>query len=140
MARRHIVRDREMVREDREDNEFYEMMPMAQPVVAPRVVGEQQYSAARVVAWITTAVVLLLALRILLRLVGASSDSLLISAIYGLTQPLVAPFTGAITLPLELGVAAFEWATVIAMVVYAVIGYLIAGFIRAARPSDIDEY
>ena len=72
----------------------------------------------------------LLALRLILRLLGANSANAFVGLIYNLTYPLIVPFTGIFALPANLGVAGFELATLIAMVIYALIAYLIVAIIR----------
>jgi hypothetical protein len=68
----------------------------------------------------------LLAFRLVFKLLGANPNSGFVAFIYGLTQPLVAPFYGIFPQATTTGVtttATFEPATLIAMLVYALIGW-----------------
>ncbi len=66
----------------------------------------------------------LLAIRIVLKLLGASSASQFIAWYYDLTDRLVAPFTGAFP-SFALGSFTIETASILAMLAYAVIGWLV---------------
>ena len=70
-------------------------------------------------------IVALVGLRFLFRLLGANPGNGFVSLIYGLSGPLVAPFAGIFgqdTVVDSVGVAGvFEWASVIALVVYGLI-------------------
>lgn len=104
------------------------------PVVASSnaVVEPVESRATQVVYLILTIIEALLAMRLILRLLGANPANAFVSLIYNLTYPLIVPFTGIFVLP-SLGVASFEIATLIAMGVYAVIAYVIVAIIRISR-------
>lgn len=63
-----------------------------------------------------------LALRLVLKLFGANTGSAIVQFLYGVTQPLVAPFAGIFPAPENIF---FEWGTVVAMLAYAILVYLI---------------
>lgn len=68
----------------------------------------------------------LLAFRLILKMLGAASGSGFVSLIYGITDLLVAPFVGIFSPAVTKGAetqAVFEPSTVIAMLVYAVIAW-----------------
>lgn len=64
----------------------------------------------------------LIAIRVVLRLLAANPNSSFASLIYSLTRPLVAPFRGLFTDP-NMGRAVFEFSSLVAIVVYALIAY-----------------
>jgi hypothetical protein len=67
----------------------------------------------------------LLAIRFVLKLLGANPNAGFADFMYGITAPLVAPFVGLFGNPAANG-AVLELHTLIAMVVYALIGWVIA--------------
>jgi len=72
---------------------------------------------------------LLLILRFVLKLFGANSASGFVSFIYSLSDLFVAPFFG-IFRPLVTTGSVVEWSTVVAMIVYAILAYIIAKVIE----------
>ncbi len=79
---------------------------------------------ARVINGVFGLIEAVLVLRLVLELLDANPNAGFISWIYGLTDPLVAPFVGAFP-ALSLGAYGAEIATIIAMVGYAIIAWLI---------------
>lgn len=73
----------------------------------------------------------LLVFRLLLKLAGASLGSSFVSIIYGITNLLVQPFDGIFT-----KIQTFEPSIVVALVVYAMIGW---GIIKLIRISSGDK-
>lgn len=82
--------------------------------------------AARVVYIITGIIVSLLAFRVLLSLLGANRDNAFADLIYTLSQPFAAPFFGLFSYDPQYGVARLELETLFAMLIYMLIGGLIA--------------
>jgi hypothetical protein len=93
------------------------------------------------VLWFVCGVVeLLLAARVFLRLVGASPAASFVSFVYGVTQPLAAPFLGM--LPNAAGStrgAVLEVPTLIGMVVYFLVFLLLTTLLRllVSRPAAV---
>lgn len=105
-----------------------------QVVERPAVAAEPVDSrAAQIVYLILSLIEILLAFRLVLRLLGANSLNGFVSLIYSLSYPLIYPFIGIFSLPRDLGVASFEIATLVAMAVYAVIAYVIVALVRISR-------
>lgn len=106
--------------------------PMASSERAP-VVEQPRYNyrAAAAVGFIVGVVDVLIAGRFLLKLLGASAQSSFVSLIYGISSPLVAPFHGIFP---SSGSAAnsFEPAALVAIAVYALIGWGAVVLIRIA--------
>ncbi len=63
----------------------------------------------------------LLALRLVLKLFGANTGNAIVSVFYSATGPLVAPFVSMF----PNANTVFEWGTVISMLAYAILAYLI---------------
>jgi uncharacterized protein YggT (Ycf19 family) len=95
--------------------------------VSSSVLGE------RVVNGITGFILALLAIRFVLSLLGANQANGFAQFIYSVTYPLVAPFFGLFGYTFEYGVARFEIETVIAMLVYALVGYGISKLFTLGR-------
>jgi len=93
--------------------------------------GRYNFRAAAVVGLIFGVVDVLIAGRFLLKLLGASSQSGFVAFIYGVTAPLVGPFHGIFA---NSGAAnnVFEPAALVAMLVFALIGWGIVVLIRIA--------
>lgn len=87
------------------------------------------FRAAAVVGFIVGAIDILIAARFLGKLFGASSHSAFVNFIYQVSAPLVAPFTGIFG---DTGskTNTFETASLVAIVVYAVIGWGLVVLIR----------
>ena len=71
-----------------------------------------------------------LALRVLFAFLGANQTAF-VAFVNNFTEPFVSPFQGIFGLVSQ-GQFFIDWAAIIAMVIWAIIAYLITGFIRAA--------
>ena len=91
--------------------------------------GAYNYRAAAVVGFIVGIVEVLIAARFLGKLLGASSQSSFVHFIYQVSGPIVSPFTGIFG---DTGTKTntFETASLVALVVYAVVGWGIVVAIR----------
>ena len=67
----------------------------------------------------------LLAIRLVLKALGANPDAGFAQFVYGLTAPLVAPFVGLFGTP-QAGGSVLEIHSIVALVVYALLAWLIA--------------
>jgi uncharacterized protein YggT (Ycf19 family) len=81
-------------------------------------------------------IVFLVLFRFIFRLLGANPSNAFVAFIYSLSTPLVAPFAGIFGQPIIIpdGIAGgtFEWASLVALVVYGLIGSIAS---RAFGPS-----
>jgi len=75
---------------------------------------------------------LLLAVRVILHLVGANADNGFADFIYGLSAPFVALFVSLLKNPVLSMTAVLEVTTIIAMIVYAMLAWLIGRLIWLA--------
>lgn len=72
----------------------------------------------------------LIAIRVILKLLAANPDAGFSSLIYGITQPLVAFFQGVFPTPTGSRGSVFELSSVLAIIVYALLAYVIVRVIR----------
>ena len=111
--------------------------PVSAPVSAPAPVastpssreGGYNFRAAAIVGFLVGVVDIFVAARFLGKLFGASSQSAFVNFIYQVSSPMVAPFTGIFG---DTGskTNTFETASLVAIVVYAVIAWGIVVLIR----------
>ena len=92
-------------------------------------------TAERIVYFITGILMVLLAFRFVLSLLGANRNNGFGNFIYSVSYPFVAPFFGLFGYNVSYGVSRFEIETVVAMVVYALVGYGITKIIRIAHKT-----
>ena len=89
------------------------------------------YSITRVIYWLLGVLEGLLAFRLVLKLLGANTSSSFFTFIYNVTRIFIAPFTGMFK-PVEAG---FETSTLVAMLVYALIGWGLAKLVAIITNS-----
>ncbi|HET6746810.1 MAG TPA: hypothetical protein VFH06_01750 [Candidatus Saccharimonadales bacterium] len=90
----------------------------------------------RVVWYITGIIIALLALRLVLLLLAANDTAAFVSFVYSLSGIFAAPFFGIFNYQPTYGQFTFEVSTVVAIVVYALIGWGIAKLATLSRPQD----
>lgn len=93
--------------------------------------GRYNFRAAAAVGLIVGVIDVLIAGRFLLQLLGASTQSSFVNLVYSVSAPLVAPFHG-IFASSGSSTNVFEPAALVAIVVYAVIGWGLVMLIRIA--------
>jgi uncharacterized RDD family membrane protein YckC len=99
-------------------------------------VAEREHSknvASRIIHYITSALLALLALRFVFALLGANPENGLASFIYGVTTPFVSPFFNLFGYNFASGASRFESYTLVAMAIYALVGYGLARLVRITR-------
>lgn len=92
----------------------------------------------KMIYWILALLETLLAFRLLLKLLGANVGSLFVSFIYSVSQAFIMPFSGVFRSPAAQGIetrSVLEPATLIAMIVYALIAYGVIKLVEIYRPS-----
>jgi len=104
-----------------------------QTTTATNAPGRRYSVAEQVIALLTTALLALLAVRVVLSLLGANRGNAFAAFIYGLSYPFVAPFFGLFGYTPQYGVARLELETLVAIVVYAIVGYGIARLVGVGR-------
>jgi hypothetical protein len=96
-------------------------------VVAADTVGTGQLVIARIIWFVTGVILLLLAFRFVFALLGANPSNGFANFIYTTSHPFVAPFFGLFHYNVvNLSFSRFEIYTLVAMAVYAVIGWMLA--------------
>jgi len=87
--------------------------------------------------WFATVLEVLLAIRFVLRLIGADPTNLFAGFLYALTDIVLSPFSTLVPSPSLRVNQAFEWSTLIAMVIYWLLFWAIIRFLRIiASPSE----
>ena len=103
-----------------------------------REVSESTVSGAtlaeRVVWYIAGILLVLLAFRFALALLGANPNNAFADFIYDASYPFVAPFFSLFGYDLQYGVSRFEIFTLVAMAVYAIVAWGIARLFTLNRP------
>lgn len=94
--------------------------------------------AKRIVYYILGVLEVLLAFRLVFKLLGANPKSPFVSLIYSVTQAFLSPFSGIFPATVTKGIEAqsvLEPTTIIGMIVYAVLAWGIVKLIEISRPS-----
>lgn len=91
--------------------------------------------AQRVIWYIAGALLILLAFRFVLTLLGANPNNAFANFIYEVSHPFVAPFFGLFGYNLQYGVSRFEIYTLVAMAVYAVVAWGLAKLFTLKDPE-----
>jgi len=92
----------------------------------------------RIIYLVGGIIIALLALRFLLSLLGANKGNGFADFIYSASHPFVAPFFGLFNYDEQIGVSRFEFETLVAIVVYAIVMAILARLVtigsRRPRP------
>jgi len=131
--------DREVVRQETTSGEPVRPVAPATPVTTSRTAvyreGSTNYRAIQAVWWIVGFLDVLIAIRFLLKLFGANPAPF-VRFMYDVTWPLVAPFHGIFNTAQE-GRSILEPESLVAMAIYALIGWGIVSLIRLmSRPRS----
>ncbi len=89
----------------------------------------------QVVWYILGVIEVLLAFRIVFKLLGANPSSDFVSFVYGLSEPFAQPFAGIFGITATQG-SVIEWSTFVAMAVYAIVAYGIVKLLLIGKPTD----
>lgn len=82
------------------------------------------------IQWFVTVLEVLLALRFLLKLIGADPNNLFAGFLYALTTIVLVPFDSIVHTPSLRANQAFEWSTLIAMAIYWLLFWAVRRFLR----------
>lgn len=128
------------------DNTIQRTTRVVEPAVrgeAPQKVFEKKKTIVRsnqIVWYILGLVEVLLAFRVVLKMLGANPYVGFTDLIYSITLPLVTPFNGIIGLS-GTGSSVFEWSTIIAGLVYLCVGWglsYLLNMLYPITPKDIE--
>lgn len=96
--------------------------------------SDHRMNVAERVIWMIFGIIMgLLALRFLLRLLGANPNNGFADFIYTLSQPFASPFFGLFNYDADLATGRFEFETLIAILVYALVAWLIAKIVTIGK-------
>jgi uncharacterized protein YggT (Ycf19 family) len=87
------------------------------------------WTASRIIALVFTVIEVLLLVRFVAKLFGANANQAFVSAIYGVTEPLVAPFRGIFAQPT--GTSGFEIAALLSILFFVLVAALVVAMVRA---------
>ena len=90
-------------------------------------------TAERIIYFVTGVLLVLLAFRFFLSLLGANTSNGFANFVYSLSYPFVAPFFGLFGYTMQYGQSRFEIETLVAAIVYGLVGYGIAKLVRIGR-------
>lgn len=90
---------------------------------------------ARIVNYVVGVIIAFLALRFVLLLFGANAAAAFTKTIYSISDVLMAPFAAIFKVEKVEG-AVFDWSALLAMAVYALIGWGLVSLVRAVSPRQ----
>ncbi|MEK7183009.1 MAG: YggT family protein [Patescibacteria group bacterium] len=108
-----------------------------QETYTPRV--KSLYRGTQAIWYIVTFLEVLLAFRLVMRLLAANPAADFTDVIYTITSPLVAPFVAVFSPTYLASGSVFEWTTLLAMFVYFLIGAGLARLLAMGRPVSSYE-
>lgn len=92
----------------------------------------------QIIWYLLGAVEILLAFRVALKMLGANINSPFVSLTYIVTDPIALPFSGIFGVGVTQD-SVFEWSTLVAMIVYAVIAWGIVQIMQLLKPTTPQE-
>jgi hypothetical protein len=92
----------------------------------------------QIIWYILGVIEVVLAFRVLLKLLGANTYSGFTSFIYAISDPFALPFAGILGIT-GISEMVLEWSTLIAMAVYAIIAYGIVALFQLIKPTNPEE-
>lgn len=101
--------------------------------------NEQTINAKSIVYYVLGVLEVLLAFRLVFKLLGANPQSPFVSFIYSVSQAFLSPFTGIFRSAVTKGIEAqsiLEPTTIIAMIVYAILAWGIVKLIEISKPQQ----
>ena len=131
--------DREVVRQETTTGEPVRPVAPVAPVTTSRTAvyregGSTNDRAIQIIWWVVGLVDILIAIRFVLKMFGANTTAAFVRFMYDLTWPLVAPFHGIFNTAQE-GRSIFEPESLVAVLIYALIGWGIVSLIRLMSRS-----
>lgn len=92
----------------------------------------------QIIWYIVGVIEVLLAFRVVLKLLGANTFSGFTNFIYAVSDPFALPFSGIIRTTTNSGFA-LEWSSLIAMAVYAILAYGVIKLFQIVKPTNPEE-
>lgn len=107
-------------------------IPREERPVTPR--DDHRMNMAERIIWLVAGIIMgLIALRFLLRLLGANPNNGFADFIYTVSYPFVAPFFGLFNYTANLANGRFEFESLIAILVYAFVAWLLAKIVTIGK-------
>jgi uncharacterized protein YggT (Ycf19 family) len=106
-------------------------------VTAPSAQNTSMWTATRIIALVFTVLEVLLLVRFAFKFLGANADQPFVSAIYGITEPLVGPFRGIFAQPA--GTPVVEIAALLSIIFFVLVAALIVALVRAYTGRRAEE-
>jgi len=90
------------------------------------------------ISFVVAVIAILIAIRLVLKLLAASTESSFTNLVYGLTNPLVAPFQNIFGTPSAGNGAVFELSSLLAIAIYLLVGWLLTRLVQLVldRPTS----
>ncbi len=92
----------------------------------------------QIIWYILGVIEVVLAFRVILKLLGANAFSGFASFIYAISSPFALPFSGILGTTVSSS-SVFEWSTLIAMAVYFIVSYGIVALFQLIKPTNQEE-
>lgn len=92
----------------------------------------------RIVNWVFGVIMAFVALRFVLLLLGANSAASFVQFIYGVSDVFMVPFVAIFNTTRVEG-ATFEWSALVAIAIYALLGWALVSLVRAVSPREYVE-
>jgi len=92
----------------------------------------------QIIWYILGVIEVLLAFRVILKFLGANAFSGFTNFIYAISGPFALPFSGILGTTVSSNLV-FEWSTLIAMAVYAIVAYGIVALFQLIKPTNPEE-
>jgi hypothetical protein len=92
----------------------------------------------QIIWYILGVIEVILAFRVILKLLGANVFSGFVSFIYAISGPFALPFSGILGTTVSSS-SVFEWSTLIAMMVYFIVAYGIVALFQLIKPTNPEE-
>jgi len=122
-----ITTEREVTPDSALDDRAYQERP-----VTAR--ADYHMNIAERIVWLVAGIIIgLLALRFLLRLLAANPNNGFADFIYNVSYPFAAPFFGLFSYTAQLNTGRFEFETLIAILVYTLVAWLIAKVVTIGK-------
>ena len=125
---REVVRQETTTTADRPEPFLAARTPVTTSRLSVYRARSSSYSTVRAIWWVVGFIDTLVAIRFLLKMFGANAAPF-VRFMYDLTWPLVAPFHGIFNTD-QVGRSVFEWESLVALAIYALIGWGIVSLIR----------
>lgn len=126
-----------------------EVVKSVKTVVPPAVTPEHPqkvfqkkkkiFRAYQVVWYILAVIEILLAFRMVLKALGANPLSGFATLVYALSAPFAGPFVGLFNVSVTGQGSVFEWSTIVAAAVYALVAFGIVQLFKFAKPVTKEE-